>query len=138
MEITLINTNLAFGNASTEDVTLTVVKKAGTLNNSGTVRQSDTNDYGEVDISQFNSGYIHCELNMQDPSRTTPYLSYNGAWSIRGESNEVIASSEGSLSDTGTSFVLNLSNYTGATRLLLGIPNPRNTSTWSVVWKSHA
>ena len=138
MEITLINTNLVFGNASTEDVTLTVVKKAGTLNSSGTVRESDTNDYGEVDISQFNSGYIHCELNMQDPSRTTPYLSYNSAWSIRGGSNEVIASSEGSLSDTGTSFVLNLSNYTGATRLLLGIPNPRNTSTWSVVWKSHA
>ena len=27
MEITLINTNLVFGNASTEDVTLTVVKK---------------------------------------------------------------------------------------------------------------
>ena len=55
MEITLINTNLVFGNASTEDVTLTVVKKAGTLNNSGSVRESDANDYGEVDISQFNT-----------------------------------------------------------------------------------
>ena len=108
------------------------------MNNNGTVRTLETNDYGEVDISQYSSGYLHCKLNMQDPSKTAPYLSYNGAWSIIGGSDEVIASSDGSLGDTGTSFVLNLSNYAGATTLRLGIPNPRNGSTWSVVWKSHA
>lgn len=147
MQVTCNNANLAYVKSS--DITVNVEVKGGLLaNNKGLVQHQDNYDtayrYGEVDVSEFNSGYLHCVLNKIDESATDSYIQYTGVYLVFDSSNNSIggavsSSDSGKLSDFYPDpVVINLSDYSGASKIALGIPNPVGAFSWSVVWKNHA
>lgn len=147
MQVTCNNANLAYVKSS--DITVNVEVKGGLLaNNKYSVQHQDDYDtvyrYGEVDVSEFNSGYLHCVLNKIDESATDSFIQYIGVYLVFDSSNNSIGGAvsgprSGTLSDYYPDpVVINLSNYSGASKIALGIPNPVGAFAWSVVWKDHA
>lgn len=147
MQVICNNANLAYVKSS--DITVTVEVKGGLVaKDKGAVQHQDNYDtayrYGEVDVSEFNSGYLHCVLNKINESATDSYIQYTGVYLVLDSSNNSIggavsSSSAGTLSDYYPDpVVINLSDYSGASKIALGIPNPVGTFAWSVVWKNHA
>lgn len=147
MQVTCNNANLTYVKSS--DINVNVEVKGGLLaKETGFVNHQDNYDnqyrYGEVDVSEFNSGYLHCVLSKLDESATDSYILYTGAYLVFDSSNNSIggavsSSNSGILSNYYPDpVVINLSDYSGASKIALGIPNPVGKFGWSVVWKNHA
>lgn len=147
MQVTCNNANLAYVKSSDIDVNVEV--KNGVLaKETNTVNHQDNYDeilrYGEVDVSEFNSGYLHCVLNKIDESASDNYIQHTGAYLVFDSSNNAIGGAvskynSGILSDYYPDpIVINLSDYSGASKIALGIPNPIGAFAWTVVWKNHA